>query len=211
MRRPAVLTLAFAAAAMPAAAKEPIPPPDPALAAWRQQAVAACVAADPPRSLFDTREQVDVPTGCGCAVDYVMQGRGAEELPRIEPGNVKNELNFGFLYCRAMSGVRDLNNAAKATEQMARDGEAAAQAGREDPLVGPVNPPERPRAGLFEGLDLPGWLIFVLPALLLGVALFEFIRRSGRGRSRDLIAPPPSMRPDGPPEPSGPRPNDVIS
>jgi hypothetical protein len=196
----ALLALAVA----PALAQKPGADPDPEREHWRGQGVSLCVAALNPLEGFTPDESEAV---CGCAFDRFMTSHEAGPLPDLDEVRLRAVMAGPILSCTIQQAPA---RAAAVSRWMA-----------EQPAVAPVpltplspienaEPEKRsdaparslPDFGTWlHGLSLSRWLggsgmplWLWAPLILLGFGLLRALFGRGDG-PRDLLGPPPNMRP----------------
>jgi hypothetical protein len=198
------LLAALALAAAPALAQKPGGDLDPERDHWRGQGVSLCVAALNPLEGVTPDESEAI---CGCALDRFMASHEAGPLPELGEDRLRGVIAGPVLSCTIQQAPA---RTAAVSRWMAEQPPVVAVPLTPLTPIGDVEPekrpdtPARPLPDLrtwLAGLSLPRWLSgsglplwLWAPLVLLGLALLRALFGRGDG-PRDLLGPPPSMRP----------------
>ena len=203
MRHVPLLAL-VALAAAPAPAQKPGADLDPEREHWRGQGVSLCVAELNPLDGFTPDESEAV---CGCAFDRFIAGHQSGPLPELDEVRLRGAMGGPILSC----AIQQAPARATAVSRWMAERPAVATVPL-TPLapIGDAQPEKRPDAPArslpdfgtwLRGLSLPRWLggsglplWLWAPLILLGFGLLRALFGRGDG-PRDLLGPPPGMRP----------------
>jgi hypothetical protein len=214
-RHALAFVLALSGSAL-AAQKPPAgPAEDTARANYRGHGLGLCVAELRGENALAAADAAAI---CGCALDRIMPRRWTDDLPELAPGRFQSAMGGEILSCTG--ALRPALASVVARRLLAAQAEGARPAdaapppvadkpAATDPEAEPAGP-AKDDAGAGFTIARPAWLdalplwTWILLAML-GFALLRALFR-GRDERRDLLGPPPGMRPRNPVPPPAPRP-----